>query len=635
LATLEGFSVLKPELVRLALADKHPGVRRYAIRAAEPWPQANPAFWRQVIRLANDDDASVRQQVAYSVGQMQFASVDRKTATDYFTELLTRDAKDPYISAALFSSVNENNVDLVAFSLLSVKPLPLDRIATLLRISARLQPNATEGLLARILDRTLRGEDSPERKFSTAAALLEAASANEKSSTVLQGASLQKLQVTVTEAREFVALSGDIPTRIAAVKLLGVQPKSEPADAQLFAQLLDARHPPELQMAAAGALAAQFPDSAAKQLLAGWRSYAPALRTQILELLMSRSAWSTEFLAAVERGEVMISHIDARRRQQLVNHIDSAIREKASKLFANETTTSRAQVVEQVQNVLQLPTDVAKGKAAFAKKCANCHRLEETGQHVGPDLMALTDKSPRSLLVAILDPNKAVEDKFLDYVAVTTDGRQFTGMLLNETSTSLTLAGQEGKQVALNRSDLETFQNTGKSVMPEGLEKDLSPQELADVIAYVRGISAEPKKFPGNQPELAQVRDDGSIRLLAMNAKIYGPTLLFEEKYRNLGFWRSRQDHAIWMMNVPKAGKYRVSIDYACEDSCAGSRFIIAVGDQTVGGTVEGTGSWDNYRNRTLGVITLPDGPADLIMRSDGSIKSAMIDVRQIVLHPQ
>ena len=113
------------------------------------------------------------------------------------------------------------------------------------------------------------------------------------------------------------------------------------------------------------------------------------------------------------------------------------------------------------------------------------------------------------------------------------------------------------------RADLDELLSTGKSLMPEGMEKELSPQDLADVIAFSRSISAPPKQFPGNEPQVAPARDDGSIRCLAIHARIYGPTLVFEEKYRNLGYWGSIEDHAVWSLDVPQ-GRYVSRDDRLC-----------------------------------------------------------------------
>ena len=62
---------------------------------------------------------------------------------------------------------------------------------------------------------------------------------------------------------------------------------------------------------------------------------------------------------------------------------------------------------------------------------------------------------------------------------------------------------------------------------------------------------------------------------------------------------------------------------------------MITVGDQTLGSVVAGTGSWDSYRNQTIGSMTLPEGETDLFLRSDGRIRNSLLDVRQIVLQPQ
>jgi putative heme-binding domain-containing protein len=126
-----------------------------------------------------------------------------------------------------------------------------------------------------------------------------------------------------------------------------------------------------------------------------------------------------------------------------------------------------------------------RGTAIFEKKCAACHKLGAVGSDVGPNLAALTDRAPRSLLAAILDPSRAVEARYVSYLAVTTDGRSLTGILETETGNSITLLGEQAKRQTILRADLELLRSSGKSLMPDGLERDLSPQDLADLIAVV------------------------------------------------------------------------------------------------------------------------------------------------------
>jgi putative heme-binding domain-containing protein len=100
-------------------------------------------------------------------------------------------------------------------------------------------------------------------------------------------------------------------------------------------------------------------------------------------------------------------------------------------------------------------------------------------------LNTLTDRSPKTLLTAILDPNFAVEPKYQSYSITTTGGQVLAGMLLEETATSLTLADAGGKQIQVPRAEIEELKATGRSLMPEGLERDVTPEALADILTLL------------------------------------------------------------------------------------------------------------------------------------------------------
>jgi putative heme-binding domain-containing protein len=283
---------------------------------------------------------------------------------------------------------------------------------------------------------------------------------------------------------------------------------------------------------------------------------------------------------------------------------------------------------------LTLAGDQQRGFEVFRRACATCHQLAGIGQAVGPDLASLGDKAPETLLIAILDPNRAVEARYVNYLAMTKNGQSLTGILASETGNSITLVASDGKKHAIPRNDLEELVSTNKSLMPEGLEKDLKAQDLADVIAYIR--SGEPpltrKTFPGNRPEVVKPAADGSLHLLPGNCEIYGPSLVLEEKYGNLGFWTTEADRAVWSIDVPRAGKFTVWFDWACHDKSAGKTFLLEAGLTRLTGAVQGTGDWDTYRQAKIGKVSLNAGPQKIIFRSAGRITSAMIDLRGIRL---
>lgn len=227
-------------------------------------------------------------------------------------------------------------------------------------------------------------------------------------------------------------------------------------------------------------------------LLAGWRAYGPALRSQALETLLRREEWLAAVLDAVTRGEILPAEIDAVHRQRLLDHPAPAVSQMAAELFAAQTSSDRKSIVEAFAAALELPGETGRGQALFSKTCAACHRLGEIGHQVGPDLAMVRDKPPEWFLPALLDPSQAVDAKYVNYVAITTGGLTLSGVLSAESGNSITLVGVDGKPQTVLRTDLEALSSSGKSAMPEGLEKDLQPQDLADLIAFLRQVGPTP-----------------------------------------------------------------------------------------------------------------------------------------------
>jgi putative heme-binding domain-containing protein len=275
--------------------------------------------------------------------------------------------------------------------------------------------------------------------------------------------------------------------RIAAIPLLLRDP-DHADDTATLQSMLTPQTPTVVQLAAIQHLGRQSNSAAAEVLLAGWPSHSPAIRTQILSVLSSRPEWVVQLLTQMESGQVAAAEIDASMRQRLLTTREPAVRERLEKIFAAGTSADRKAVMESFQPALKLSSDATRGAAVFNKRCSSCHKQNGVGFEVGPNLASLTNRTPESLFTAILDPSAAVEAKYLNFVAVTASGRSVIGLLSTETGSSLTLVAAEAKTESILRSDIEELRSTGKSLMPEGLEKDLSHQDLADVIEYVKTL---------------------------------------------------------------------------------------------------------------------------------------------------
>jgi putative heme-binding domain-containing protein len=113
--------------------------------------------------------------------------------------------------------------------------------------------------------------------------------------------------------------------------------------------------------------------------------------------------------------------------------------------------------------------------------------LGAEGNDVGPDLGALAGKDVSTLLVAILDPNRAVEARYVNYTALTRDDREWSGIINSESGNSITLRAPGGREETLLRSELKGLTSSGLSLMPEGLEKLLTPQDMADLLSALGG----------------------------------------------------------------------------------------------------------------------------------------------------
>ena len=191
-------------------------------------------------------------------------------------------------------------------------------------------------------------------------------------------------------------------------------------------------------------------------------------------------------MTGLEQQTITASDLSAATRQTLVGHKAVTIRDRAQKLLAVPSETNRVEIVAQFASATSLTGDAVRGKQIFEKRCAACHRVGDQGNELGPKLNALQDKSPDFLITSLFDPNRAIDARYRVWTVAMLDGRVLGGLITAETATSITLATADGRQQELLRRDIEELKVNRKSFMPEGLEKDLTPQDVADLLALIR-----------------------------------------------------------------------------------------------------------------------------------------------------
>jgi putative heme-binding domain-containing protein len=141
--------------------------------------------------------------------------------------------------------------------------------------------------------------------------------------------------------------------------------------------------------------------------------------------------------------------------------------------------------VKRYQAALELKGDPQRGKELFKKTCSACHVLDGVGTAVGADLNGVRNQGAAALLQNVLDPNREVKPKFLNYVLEITDGRVLSGLIRSESANTITLRLADGKELTVQRVEIERMRSTQLSFMPQGVEKQLDLQAMSDLLAYL------------------------------------------------------------------------------------------------------------------------------------------------------
>ncbi len=636
LGALDGLAALDEATVVAALRDEHAGVRRHALRLAERFAKGDNAVAKELLDdrwLSPHEAELVKLQYVCTIGAMPAGSATLPLATPLLT-----DWENVYRRSAVLSSLTPENLPLCARVVceadLNAGPTP-ELMRSLADLALAFDDRSTCG---RLLERALESQSNEASQLARTAGVLSALRERDVTPAALfaeDPLAAERVEAALMKLRQTSAAAvadekASVELRLAALEIISQDESGATLD--LIESLLTSSAPTELLNAAIERLAAMESDVAFDTLLNAWRTLTPQVRAQALEACFQRPQQVLRVLKSLENGRIHAGDFDADRRQRFAVSAGRQLRERVIKALSAEIDTDRRQVVEQFQDVLAISADAEHGAVVFREKCAVCHRLGNVGFAIGADLAALTDKSPSSLLVAILDPNRALETKFVSYTAQTSDGLTHTGMLVDESGASITLLGQEDKRAIIPRGQLEALESTGKSLMPEGLEKDLSKQDLADVMAFVAKLPTPRKEFPGNTPDLVRADEHGTFKLTAVLAEVYGPTLIFEPGRQNLGFWGSESDRAAWNLMVEHPGRYRVWLHYACHRDTAGNPFQVQCGEQRLKSEVRGTGTWDYYRRVEIGELQLIPGDHRLTLRSDGPIAGHLMDLFELSL---
>ena len=249
---------------------------------------------------------------------------------------------------------------------------------------------------------------------------------------------------------------------------------------------LQPTRPAELQLAALEALGSYRDPAVADLLIDAWPTMTPALRDKATTILLSRTDRIAKLLDAIEAKKITPAQLSVAAKATLGRQKTPALAERIAKLIGDGSSSNRKDVIAKYASVMTMTGDAARGAKIYEAACMVCHKFADKGNDIGPHLGTIKAWTAAQLVTNILDPNREVSPNFALYLVETNDGRTLSGLIASETAGNLTLKRADGGTDTVLRSEIKSLTSPGISLMPEGLEAAISPQQMADLLSFLR-----------------------------------------------------------------------------------------------------------------------------------------------------
>ena len=532
--TLDGLGALDDASIASALDDATPGVRENAARLAEPRLRSSTSLASRLMALVDDPDARVQFGVLGALG-----SLSTPEAAAARRELLFAHVDDVWMQRAALSAGSDQAPALVDTVLADgsavLATASASRAAFVRQLASVVGARQKAAEVRRIVDAVsaARGSEASWWRAAALDGLAQGARGRRSVRGTLAGARTALLALHGDPAAEVRAgalgllqLAGsaddtawraavrravataeqdtDAQRRADAIALAALDRPERRAD--WLARFVAPHEPDVVQVAAVTALGridgdalaaagrasrqgeARLTSSAAigQFLLSRWATFTPNVRTHAGDVLIADAARARLLVDAMAAGAVQPWSLGFWQKQDLVLHEEPSIR-AAARAVLEEDPRRRAETVRRYAAALDFAGEPARGADVFIRACASCHRLGDTaGGDLGPDLATVRHRPPMSLLADILLPSRSIAQHYETYVVDRRDGGTAAGLLGAETPTTITLRQGGQRDLVMRRDEIEKIAVSPQSTMPPDLDAAISPEEMADLLAFIR-----------------------------------------------------------------------------------------------------------------------------------------------------
>jgi putative membrane-bound dehydrogenase-like protein len=507
-------SVVGPVLQK-AMSHPSAGVRRNAIAVLPP-DESGMKLLLENAELFSDKDIQVRMQAILCLADMEpsddagklVATVAQRSNIDLWEgDAITAAAATHAVSFLHTLAQTKGDKPELSVTALKTSEIVAEHISRSRPTAEQMQTllagleNAQPALIEVVVRGLTSGWSREHRITITAEAeasllrMLEAVPASSKGQ-LLKLSSLCGSKALESHAKEIVESllkvvnnsDAATPERINAAKeAVGFQSDN----AEVVTSVLDTitlQTTPDLAVGIIEAAGLSTSEALGEQLVLRSEQMTPQMKAAAIRVLLARPATTVAVLKAVEARTMEIGDLTLDQKQALRVHPDKAIRAEAEKLMAaggGLPDADRDKVLKSLLPLCEENGDVKAGKAMFVKHCSKCHMHGTEGKSIGPNLTGMAVHPKHELLTHIIDPSRSVEGNFRIYTVAKTDGIIVNGMMSGESRTAITLIDTEGKENQIAREDIDELIRSRKSVMPEGFEKQMSPEELTSLLEFL------------------------------------------------------------------------------------------------------------------------------------------------------
>ena len=493
------------------LLDEEEHLRRWAVRLlVDKAPPSDELATRLIALARREPSAKVRLALATAIGKCDAAHRWQLAGA---LAAHVEDADDPYVPLMIWYGIEplvatqpQAALDfardaalgtvrvLVVRRLLDTSDPPVERLIRA-AIAAASEPTVRDDLVqGMFLALRHRGQLPPPPSWPRLQSQLATSDNPNVRSAAVRLATIFGDPAALTRLRE-VALNDALPLGDRKEALAALLPIEDAMPVLSLHRLLE-NGPADLRSDVLAALSMTNNGATADVLLTAYAEFSRDEQESAVGILTTRKDFALSLLAAVEQGRIPRGDISASALQQLKAFADKAIAAQVGRLWADDVDhLEKAETIAHYKHLLTpeyLATgNVSAGRQVFVRNCGRCHRLFGEGGSLGPELTGSGRKDVDYVLSNLVDPSALVDPAYRLTTVATTDGRLFSGFIVQLAETFLVIRTQQA-DVRLALKHVEQLQTSSVSMMPEGMLRSLGEEELRDLVIYLGSDESPP-----------------------------------------------------------------------------------------------------------------------------------------------